>query len=183
MRRIYLLALAALGVAACTGQDTAAVTGTTAPTRTTAPSSSQSSLIPFVNTGDTIFACPADSVAVTTTQTVGLAGGVIQFGPNTLIVPPGAVLSPTTITATTPADGHLTAVLEPTGLQFLVPPTLILNYSQCSPPPSGALSVAYLDGPLGQILQLLQTTTDSVTHTMSAPLSHFSVYAGAEARQ
>jgi hypothetical protein len=178
MRRLFVLILA-LGAGACVGHDSSSVTGTTPVTA----QARQSGLLPLGSSGNTLLSCPADSVAVTVRQTVGVLGGTIQFGPNTLVVPPGAVLTPTTITATTPADGHLTAEFQPEGLRFLVPPTLILGYAQCSPPPTGTLTIAYLDGPLGQILQLLQTVTDPVTQTMSAPIMHFSVYAAAESRR
>ena len=129
-----------------------------------------------------LFVCAADSVAVTDSATIGPLGGMITFGPHTLLIPPGALLRQTTITATAPADGHLTAVLQPEGLQFLVPATLTLGYSQCNPQPSSSLSIVYLNGPLGQILQWLPSILHLDSHTVSALIGHFSVYAGAERR-
>jgi hypothetical protein len=128
-----------------------------------------------------LFACAADSVAATDTATIGLLGGTINFGPHTLIIPPGALLRPTTITATAPADGHLTAVFQPEGLHFLVPATLTLGYGQCDPQPSDDLTIVYL-GPLGQILDWLPSLLHLDTHSVSALIGHFSVYAGAERR-
>lgn len=127
-----------------------------------------------------LFACAADSIAVTDTATIGVLGGTIQFGPHSLQIPPGALLKPTTITATIPADGHLTAVLQPEGLHFLLPATLTLGYGQCNPQPDDKLTIAYLDGLLGQILELLPSILDPNSHTVRAPIGHFSVYAGAE---
>jgi hypothetical protein len=129
-----------------------------------------------------LFVCAADSMTVSDTATIGPLGGVITFGPHSLMIPPGALLRQTTITATMPADGHLTAVFEPEGLQFLVPATLTLAYSQCNPQPNNTLSIVYLNGPLGQILQSLPSVLHLDSHTVTALIGHFSVYAGAERR-
>jgi len=129
---------------------------------------------------DSLFVCAADSIAATGSATIGPLGGAITFGPHSLLIPPGALLTRTTITATAPADGHLTAVLQPEGLQFLVPATLTLGFGQCNPQPSNTLSIVYLNGPLGQILQWLPSILHLDSHTVSALIGHFSVYAGAE---
>ena len=131
---------------------------------------------------DLLFVCAADTVAATDTATIGPLGGTIHFGPHSLLIPPGALLRETTITATAPADGHLTAVLQPEGLRFLVPATLTLGYGQCNPQPSSNLSIVYLKGPLGQILEWLPSLLHLDAHTVSALIGHFSVYAGAERR-
>jgi hypothetical protein len=131
--------------------------------------------------GDSLYVCAADTVVASDTATIGLLGGTMSFGPHTLVIPPGALLKPTTITATVPADGHLTAEFQPEGLHFLLPATLTLGYAQCNPQPSSSLSIVYL-GPLGEILELLPSLLNLNSHTVSAPISHFSVYAGAERR-
>jgi hypothetical protein len=129
-----------------------------------------------------LFVCAADTVAASDTATIGPLGGVITFGSHSLLIPPGALLRQTTITATMPADGHLTAVLQPEGLQFVVPATLTLGYSQCNPQPDNSLNIVYLNGPLGQILQWLPSVLHLDSHTVSALIGHFSVYAAAERR-
>jgi hypothetical protein len=148
----------------------------------TSPSSYRSNMAGSLLGGqsDSLFVCAADSVAQTDTATIGMLGGTINFGPHSLMIPPGALLTPTLITATMPADGHLTAVLQPSGLQFILPATLTLAYGQCNPPPSSSLSIVYLSGPLGQILDWLPSVLNLNTNTVSAPIAHFSVYAGAE---
>jgi hypothetical protein len=148
-------------------------------TNVTSPSVRSSLLSPPAGP---LFVCAADSVAATDSATIGLLGGTINFGPHSLLIPPGALLRRTTITATAPADGHLTAVLQPEGLRFLVPATLTLGYGQCNPPPSNTLSIVYLKGPLGQILQWLPSLLHLDSHAVSALIGHFSVYAGAERR-
>jgi hypothetical protein len=129
---------------------------------------------------DSLFVCAADSVVAADTATIGVLGGTLAFGPNRLTIPPGALLTPTTITASTPADGHLSAVLQPTGLRFILPATLSLGYSQCNPQPSNSLSVVYLNGPLGEILQWLPSILHLDSQTVTALIGHFSVYAAAE---
>lgn len=131
---------------------------------------------------DSLFVCAADTIVASDTAIIGPLGGTLTFGPHSLVIPPGALLTPRTIIATAPADGHLTAVLEPSGLQFILPAVLNLGYAQCNPQPSNTLSIVYLNGPLGQILSWLPSVLHLDTHTVSAPIPHFSVYAGAERR-
>lgn len=147
----------------------------------TSPAAVRSNLLSPPPSGQ-LYACAADSVAATDSATIGPLGGTISFGAHTLMIPPGALLRETTITATMPADGHLTAVLQPEGLQFLLPATLTLGYGQCSPQPSSSLSIVYLNGPLGQILQWLPSVLHLDQHTVTALIGHFSVYAAAERR-
>jgi Bacterial Ig-like domain (group 2) len=140
-------------------------------------------LLPPIAPLDSLFACAADTVLASVSKTIGLLGGTINFGHHSLVIPPAALLVSTNITATQLADAHLSVDLEPAGLQFLVPPTLIMGYGQCSPLPPSNLQIAYLNGPLGQILDLLLSTNNTSAHTLSALITHFSVYAGAESIQ
>jgi hypothetical protein len=128
----------------------------------------------------TLYVCTADSVTHTGSASIGPLGGKINFGGNTLIVPPGAVLSKTTITATAPGDGHLSAVFQPEGLHFLVPPVLTLSYQQCASPPANTAEIVYLQSLLGDLLEILPSTLNLNQHTISAPIWHFSVYAVAD---
>ena len=111
---------------------------------------------------------------------------VINFSVRTRwwIFPPAALLFTPTLIALPRLrlDGHLTAVLQPEGLRFLLPATLTLGYAQCNPQPSNTLSIVYLNGPLGQILQWLPSILHLDSHTVTALIGHFSVYAGAERR-
>lgn len=175
-----LLFAAMLGGAATIAWFTTGCGDTTSATSPVHPTAARANL--FAPPAESLFACAADSIVASDTATIGLLGGTLTFGPHKLVIPPGALLTPTTITATAPADGHLTAVFEPSGLQFLLPPTLTMGYGQCNPQPSNSLSIVYLSGPLGQILELLPSILHLDTHTVSAPIWHFSVYAGAERR-
>jgi len=67
------------------------------------------------------------------TKTIGPLGGTISAGPHTLIIPPGAVLNPTTITMTAPTGLGVNAVkFQPEGLRFVTPASLTMSYSNCS---------------------------------------------------
>src|ERR1043166_10098450 len=65
-----------------------------------------------------------------TTATIGPLGGSISAGPHTLVVPPGALLSPITITMTAPTGLGVNAVkFQPEGLRFVTPALLTMGYS------------------------------------------------------
>jgi len=137
-------------------------------------------LPPLSSDSSTLYVCTADSVTHSGSADIGVLGGKVTFGGNTLIVPPGAVLKKTTITATAPGDGHLSAVFQPEGLHFLVPPVLTLSYRQCATPPANTAKIVYLQSLLGELLDILPTTLDLGQHSISAPIWHFSVYAVAD---
>lgn len=137
-------------------------------------------LPPLSQDSSTLYVCTADSVAQSGSADIGVLGGKIDFGGNTLIVPPGAVLKKTTITATAPGDGHLSAVFQPEGLHFLLPPVLTLSYRQCATPPANGAKIVYLQSLLGTLLEILPTTLNLNQHSISAPIWHFSVYAVAD---
>ena len=124
-------------------------------------------LPPLSQDSSTLYVCTADSVAHTGSANIGILGGKVTFGGNTLIVPPGAVLRNTTITATAPGDGHLSAVFQPAGLQFLVPPVLTLSYRQCATPPANTAKIVYLQSLLGDLLE------DSADDAQPEPVQHF----------
>lgn len=127
-----------------------------------------------------LFACAADSVADSASAVIGPLGGQIKFGPHTLIVPPGALLRSTTITATAPGDGYVDAVFQPQGLHFLLPAQLTLSYAQCSPAPDHQPSITYLQSLLGDILDILPSLDNPSKGQVVAPITHFSVYAVAD---
>lgn len=127
-----------------------------------------------------LFACAADSIADSASAVIGPLGGQIHFGPHTLVVPPGALLRSTTITATSPGDGYVDAVFQPEGLHFLLPAQLTLSYAQCSPAPSQQASITYLQSLLGEILDILPSLDNPSKGQVVAPVTHFSVYAVAD---
>ena len=112
-----------------------------------------------------------------TTQTIGPDGGTIQIGAHSLLIPAGALASPTTITAVV-APGTVNAVqFEPAGLQFQQTAYLTMSYANCNL--LGSLApkrIAYTTDDL-QILAYLRTVDDPIAQQVTGELYHFSEYA------
>jgi hypothetical protein len=108
-------------------------------------------------------------------STIGAEGGEIRVGPHRLVVPAGALASPTLITAEAPASSEVVVNFSPDGLQFAAPATLTLSYAHCNRPLSLNERIVQVDGLLG-ILALLPSL-DLPSGEVSASLRHFSGYA------
>ena len=66
------------------------------------------------------------------TKTIGPLGGTISAGPHTLVIPPGALSSPTAITMTAPTGLGVNAVkFQPEGLRFTAPAVLKIGRASC----------------------------------------------------
>jgi len=128
-----------------------------------------------------LFVCQGNGGPYTGSGTVGIWGGQIQIGPHSLNVPPFAVFQPTHITARTIPGDTIGVIFGPQGQQFLLPPTLSLDYSHCQNQPTSPLTIDLLDNLLGTILDLLPSL-DQGQGKVTAPIWHFSVYAAAESR-
>ena len=115
---------------------------------------------------------PVDSA----TATIDSTGGVIQIGPHTLTIPPGALSAPLTITALAPSDTLNRIQFQPTGVRFQKPARLTMSYGNCGLLEALLPQIAYTTDSL-QILQILESETDPFTQTVTAPLHHFSDYA------
>jgi hypothetical protein len=113
-----------------------------------------------------------------TTQTVGIAGGILSAGPHTLVVPPGALIRRTTITMTLPTGLGVNAVkFQPEGLRFQVPAVLTMSYANCSL--LGKLlpkRIAYTTDNL-QILYYLLSLDNLLSKYVTGKVNHFSAYA------
>lgn len=182
VRALVLLATVTVLAASCVTSDGARSVGPNADMPTVAGTGGRT-LTSRVRGGSdslSLFACAADSIADSASAVIGPLGGQIQFGPHTLVVPPGALLRATTITASAPGDGHVDAVFQPEGLHFLVPAVLTLSYAQCSPPPDHQASITYLQSLLGEILDILPSVDNPTKGQVVAPITHFSVYAVAD---
>ena len=112
-----------------------------------------------------------------TTQTIGPDGGTIRIGSHSLVIPAGALASPTTITAVV-ASGPVNAVrFEPAGLQFRRTAYLTMSYANCDL--LGSLApkrIAYTTDAL-DILEYLRGADDLFARHVTGELSHFSEYA------
>ena len=111
------------------------------------------------------------------TETIGPLGGVLQAGPHSLVIPPGALLNPTTITMTAPTGLGVNAVkFGPEGLQFNAPAVLTMSYSDCSL--LGKIlpkRIAYTDDNLN-ILSYLLSLDNLLSKRVTGKVNHFSDY-------
>lgn len=111
------------------------------------------------------------------TATIGPLGGSISAGPHTLVIPPGALAAPTTITMTAPTGLGVNAVkFQPEGLQFSTPAVLTMSYSNCSL--LGKIlpkRIAYTDDNLN-ILSYLLSLDNLLSKYVTGKVNHFSDY-------
>lgn len=175
----FILAAAALVLAACSGTDL------TAPTRSMAPTSAVRGVVPGSNgngsnSSGALKALPCNVLSpVNGSARIGSSGGVLYIGPHRLIVPAGALTKDTTITGKVyspsptlgSADGSVVIEFQPTGLHFKKPAGLIFDASSCGPVPS----VIYLN-PLTGGGDPIQAIYSNWWHTIAAPIEHFSQY-------
>ncbi len=116
---------------------------------------------------------PYDSV----TQTVGPAGGTIQVGAYSLVIPDSALDSAVTITAVAPSDTVNGVRFQPQGLHFNQKASLTMSYANC-----GIVGwllpqhIAYTDDSLN-IIDFIPSVTDSLSQTVTGSVKHFSEYA------
>ena len=145
-------------------------------TPTAAPQAPEASLIGSLLGPTGLLKCSALPSAQST-ATIGPLGGSISAGPHTLVIPPGALLSPTTITMTVPTGLGVNAVkFQPEGLRFLTPAVLTMSYSNCSL--LGYLlpkRIAYTDDNL-RILSYLLSLDNLLSNRVTGKLNHFSDY-------
>jgi hypothetical protein len=126
--------------------------------------------------GGGLLACPAQPEARASGE-IGPAGGSLQVGPHTLVVPPGALAAPVVISAVAPSDPVVSVSFAPEGLTFARPARLTLSYAHCPLLPSLLPKhIAYTTNLL-EILQLLTSVDDLLHWKVSAGLDHFSRYA------
>lgn len=119
------------------------------------------------------FACTTSGYG-SVTRTVGPSGAFIVIGPHSLAIPPGALSSPTTITATAPAGSSLRIDFEPHNLQFSRNTVLTFSYAECTLPPL-VPRIVYVDNLLNP-LEILPTLNLTFSKTVHAKVKHFSGY-------
>ena len=111
------------------------------------------------------------------TKTIGPLGGTISAGPHTLVIPPGALSSPTAITMTAPTGLGVNAVkFQPEGLRFTVPAALTMSYANCSL--LGKIlpkRIAYTDDNLN-IISYLLSLDNLLSKYVTGKVNHFSDY-------
>jgi hypothetical protein len=135
--------------------------------------------------GDSLVSCrplPYDSV----TRTIGPAGGVIEVRRNWLVILPGALSAPVTITAVAPSDTLALVRFQPDGLQFQKTAYLVVTYDNCRVPKRVTPRIALVTDEL-EVIEFLAPVAGSVgdgllrkarkgRHVIGQ-LQHFSNYA------
>jgi hypothetical protein len=125
-----------------------------------------------------------DPTVGTVTAVIDEKGGSLSIGGTTLDVPAGAVDGPTTFTVNKP-NGELAYDFSATqqtpndvgSAGFAVPLTLTISYASI-PNAMEAPAVIWIK-PDGRA-EALQTKVDSANKTMTAEVTHFSIYGGAD---
>lgn len=105
---------------------------------------------------------------------IGAAGGELQVGPNRLVVPPGALNTPTRLSGFVLPLEAVNMVFGPEGLQFALPAQLTLNTAGCAIPLNATPSIVYVKD--GQIAEVIPSTFDRINHKIIGPIRHFSGY-------
>ena len=171
MKRLRLLAAVLLVGLAATGLSCL-------PDRTTAPElpPPNASLLGGLLQATGLLQCTPLPYA-STTKVIGPAGGTIQVGPHTLIIPPGALSQNVTITAEAPSARVNSVRFTPQGQRFTVPAALTMSYTNCNL--LGKIlpkEIAYTDDNLN-ILSYLISLDNLFSKKVTGKLDHFSRYA------
>ena len=191
IRRIGFLAVVASVMAACSSEPTTApgMSSSPAPVMATTQPASPSllgnllgDLIPVIGLQRTTpLASP-----ITVSQTIGASGGTLSIPAAgvTVVVPQGALSSPTVITMTARAGSLVAYDFAPHGITFAKPLTLTqsLHGTNANLLTAELLSLSYYSDPSllssvgGLVSELINGTTNLLSWSFSAPIKHFSGY-------
>ena len=111
------------------------------------------------------------------TRTIGPEGGVIQVGPHSLWIPPGALKEQVTISAYAPSDDVNAIQFSPSGLEFEQSAWLTMSYANCNL--LGRLlpkRIAYTTNLL-DILYYILSIDNLFSKQVYGKVDHFSKYA------
>jgi hypothetical protein len=112
-------------------------------------------------------------------RTIGLLGGVLSLprAGLTVVVPPGALAAPTTITVVAPAGGLVGYHFLPEGQTFLVPLALRQSLLRTAAAPGQDLLAAHFEGDLAAVVDGLELLTLDVLGVLGTfRVEHFSGY-------
>jgi hypothetical protein len=118
--------------------------------------------------------CPT-SRTYSGSEVIGSWGGTIRVGPHRLNIPRGAVREPVRISAVAPSGSYAQIKLEPEGLQFERPVSLVMSYDGCRVQDMPNLRIVYVNEDL-EILTILPTVRNTWNETATTQLDHFSRY-------
>jgi len=119
------------------------------------------------------------SSATTSTRQIGLLGGIVSAGNFSLVIPPGALTTPATVTVSQPDAAHplVNLSISPASAnKFLLPVVLVAD---AKPMDKSLLAVAYIsyyNPSTGRWERVANCSVDLLSLSVSAPLWHFSTY-------
>ena len=105
---------------------------------------------------------------------IGPNGGVLQVGPNKLVVPAGALDHHQTLTGEVDSLDVVNIEFGPEGLQFEVPAQLTLNTNGCAIPDGAMPQIVYVQD--GVITEVIPSVFDAIHNKITGPIHHFSGY-------
>jgi hypothetical protein len=169
------LAFVLLAGAACSG-------GRSPSARITEPSALAPSR--WNSTGASLLECPSNT-ALTATGIIGPLGGVLATGYTLVIIPPKAVLTPTSFTLTVPASKYVEIEVHAAGTDhfvFATPVTVVIAYGRCNRADieGSRLSAWNIDPVTKALLERMLSVDDRLTQTITFSTIHFSGYAVAD---
>ena len=112
------------------------------------------------------------------TATIGLLGGTVSAGDFTLVFPPGALLSPATVTVTQPDLAHSVvnlSIAPASANHFLLPVLMTASARKMDRSLVSVACISYYNPSTGK-WEDLASTVSLLGLTVSTPLSHFSTY-------
>jgi hypothetical protein len=108
------------------------------------------------------------------TASIGPAGGRLDVGPHSLVIPRGALSRQTWITGHAVRGNKVSVEFEPSGLQFAAPATLSLSYGVCKAP-GKTVKVVYLQS--DKIMETEPSRDYPKDKWVEGQIRHFSSYA------
>lgn len=130
----------------------------------------------------TLAACPVDSTVDGPTAIIGVLGGTLSLGGNSIAIPANAVLQPTVFQIVVPKSQDMKVEIHAVGLTsflFQTPVQVTLDYSRCPAgaiPSGAALQAVYVDS-TDAVLQQMGGTVDTTLHRLTFTTGHLSGYA------
>jgi len=128
----------------------------------------------------TLFSCE-NSRTRSASAVIGPDGGVVGVAGSALVVPPGAVRTPTTFTFTLPASPYLTVDVSAAGVEhysFASPVSLTISYARCSNDlPDAPLGAWWVDASTLEQLGVMAAVDDRRQRRLTFVTDHLSGYA------
>jgi hypothetical protein len=177
--RAALLSGAVALMAACSDAPTAPAAATSAPRAVNAAVADPSAIT--ASSSASLLACENNRTR-SASAVIGPNGGIVGVAGSALVVPPGAVATPTTFTFTLPASHYLTVDVSAAGVEhysFARPVAISVSYAHCSSRglPDAPLGAWWVDPSTLQQLGVVAAVDDRRHRRLTFVTDHLSGYA------